>query len=616
MNSTASHTGRRRASLYPCLFAAGLSSLAIVAFADAAMAQASAIRIAANQTAVSYTYLHVNPNTGNDAGNGSPQAPLRTITRALERATTNTIIVLGPGTYSEATGEQFPIVMKSGVTLQGQAANRGQNVIISGSGTYLSRTFARQNITLLGANRAGLQGVTVTNAAPQGYGLWIESSSPVISDSTFVGSSHDGVSIVGNSAPILKNNYFTRNGANGLTIYGTSRPQIIGNTFENTGFGINIAQNAMPHLVSNHITQNKDGILVQGQAQPILRSNKIHANQRDGLVVISQARPHLGSANDPGKNEFSRNGSLDINAAVSQQALPSFDNQFGKTSGAIDRNSTVAVAMPPVRQVASRRPVNVKAVASAPAQAVVEAQAQAIVVPSIGSDTTEMAKPAVTQPPIENTNLPLLRLPRVPAGLSPKLRSVASPVALNPANRVGNMATSARALPQVPTLRVSQPSLFGGTASDRPGQINSNDSSSSSSTSIPIPVPLPEAVEISAAIPARATRTTNPTVSNAVLAPADVLPVPSVTIPVGNVGSAPSVWRSQSARPNFRYRVYVPEYGAARLAQLRAIIPGAFNVRVNGQPVIQAGAFNDRSEAEGLVKKLNRAGLSAVVDNY
>ncbi len=610
MSSTAFRPACFNASLYPCLLAAGLSSLAIVAFSDAAMAQANSVRIAANQAAVSYTYLHVNPTTGNDASNGSPQAPLRTITKALESATANTIIVLGPGTYSEATGEQFPIVMKSGVTLQGQAANRGQNVIISGSGTYLSRTFARQNITLLGANRAGLQGVTVTNAAPQGYGLWIESSSPVISDSTFVGSSHDGVSIVGNSAPILKNNYVARNGANGLTIYGTSRPQIIGNTFENTGFGINIAQDATPYLVNNHVKQNKDGILVQGQAQPILRNNKIHDNQRDGLVVISQARPHLGNTTDPGKNQFSGNGSLDINAAVSRQSLPSFDNQFGKTSGDIDRNSTIAVAMPPVRQVASRRPVNVKAVASVPAQAVVpsQVQSQSIIVPSIGSDTTDTAKPAVTQPPIDSMNLPLLRLPRVPASLSPKLRPVASPLALNPTSRIGNTATSPRSLPQVPTLRVSQPSLFGGTASDNPVPANS------SSTSIPIAVPLPEGVKTIAVVPT--IRTTNPTASNAVFAPADILPVPSGTIPVGNVGSAPSVWRAQSARPNLRYRVYVPQYGAASLAQLRTIIPGAFNVRVNGQPVIQAGAFNDRTEAEGLVRKLNSAGLPATVDKY
>ncbi|NJN49359.1 MAG: DUF1565 domain-containing protein [Alkalinema sp. RL_2_19] len=392
MSSISSTTRYVSAFLHYCLIATGLSTFAIGALVNAATAQENTpvnrpptdgvATIAAKQPAPQYGFRYVDPQTGADTNTGSQQSPLRTLTAALQTAAENTIIVLTPGNYSAATGEQFPIVMRSGITIQGQAANRGQDVVIQGGGIYLSRTFARQNITLLGANRAGLRGVTVTNPEPQGYGLWIESTSPVISDNTFSGSSHDGVSIVGSSAPILKNNYFTQNGANGITIYGYSRPELIENTFENTGFGINIAQNATPQLFRNRITRNKDGIVVQGKAQPILRGNQIINNERDGLVAISTAMPHLGNQTDPGNNQFSGNGNLDINASATSQIIPNVGNQANQTRGQLDDRSTIAITLHPVRQLATLNPMTVGGSIAA----------------NIGSDTTEMAKPAITTP--------------------------------------------------------------------------------------------------------------------------------------------------------------------------------------------------------------------------
>jgi parallel beta-helix repeat protein len=605
MSSTASTSRYVSALLSPYLIATGLSAVAIVALASNAQAQVNSSLVAANRVVARYTYRYVNPATGNDANEGSPQSPFRTITKALETALENTIIVLAPGTYSVATGEQFPIVMKSGVTLQGQAADRGQNVIIAGSGIYLSRTFARQNITLLGANRAGLRGVTVTNPQPQGYGLWIESTSPVISDSTFKGSTHDGVSILGSSAPILKNNYFTQNGANGITVYGVSRPEIIGNIFASTGFGVNIAQNAMPRLASNRITRNKDGIVVQGHAQPILRNNIITDNERDGLVVINQAQPHLGNTSDPGNNQFSGNGSFDINAKVSSQVIPSFNNQFGKTIGEIDRNSTLAAVTVPVRQFASRQPMSVASqpIVVSPMVAAIADKAQPI------ADKTQ---PTVTQQPIDTTNFPVLRLPSVPTRLAPKLRPVARPLPLSQISNLGDRATSTRTLPGVPTLRVSKPSVLGGTASVTPA---------AATTSIPIPVPAPESQQSSLLPTATSVVAVSRTVDNAAVAAADILPVPSGEIPVGDASAAPAVWQNGSSdrvalRPSLRYRVYVPQAVPEQLAALRSIVPDAFNVMLKGQPVIQAGAFNDRTEAEAFARKLSDAGLNATLDNY
>jgi parallel beta-helix repeat protein len=592
-----------RSSLYPIAAVVGLTTIGIAALAPNALGQNADVRlIAAQQATNRYSFRYVNPTTGDDANPGTEAAPLRTIARALATAPENTIVVLAPGTYNAASGEQFPLQMKSGVTLQGEPTNQGQNVVISGSGSYLSRSFARQNITLLGANRAGLRGVTVSNPAPQGYGLWIESTSPVISDSTFTGSTHDGVSIVGSSAPILKNNRFTQNGANGITIYGYSNPELIENTFDNTGFGINIAQNAAPRLSRNRISHNIDGIVVQGNAAPILRNNLISDNSRDGLVAISKAQPHLGNTSESGNNQFSGNGNLDINAAATSQTIPTVGNQLSKSSGNLDRASMVAVTIRPVQQLASVLPVR-------------------RIATRIGSDTTETAKPEITVPPmvspiVESSNLPLLRLPAVPAKLAPKLRPVAMPVDSSQFQPGGNSATSGRSLPGVPALRVSKPSVLGGTAPDPAAG-----GSLETTTSIPITVPAPDN---SGANPVNTTArpgglmmVADRGVNNAILAASNILPVPGGAIPVGNTGGGEApVWRSPAPRPTFKFRVYVPQLAPEQLSQLRTIVPGAFNAVVKGQPVIQTGAFNDRAEADELIGKLAAVGLPAVLDNY
>ncbi len=283
------------------------------------------------------TVLIVNPATGNDAAaDGSEKAPFKTITQALQVAQPNTVIQLMPGTYSVETGESFPLKLRSGIIIQGNSLTRGSDIVIRGSGFFLSPTWARQNVAILGANQAALIGVTVTNPEPQGYGVWVESSSPLLADNTFTGSGHDGVSVTGNSAPLIRNNFFYSNGANGITIYNTSRPEVRENIFEQTGFGININQRAMPLIVGNRITLNKDGIVIQAKARPVLRNNSIEGNTRDGVVAIAESRPDLGSATEPGGNFIRNNGQFDVNAKATTQRILAFGNELTTTTGQID----------------------------------------------------------------------------------------------------------------------------------------------------------------------------------------------------------------------------------------------------------------------------------------
>jgi parallel beta-helix repeat protein len=282
--------------------------------------------------------LFASPAGSDIQGSGTQDKPFRSLTFALRLATPNTVVVLLPGTYSRESGEQFPIVLKPGVTVQGDPSDHGAKVILRGGGEFLSKTDARQNVAILGVTRSRLAGVTITNPNPRGYGLWIEFASPQITDNTFTGSDHDGISITGKSDPLIRGNRFINNGANGITIYGTSAPEIRGNTFQSTGFGLNINQNATPRIDSNRIIGNRDGVIVQRSAQPILRNNMIENNERSGVAAIGNGKPNLGTIGDPGNNTFRNNGQHDIHGAASRQVIPAFGNSLtaSNSTGQVD----------------------------------------------------------------------------------------------------------------------------------------------------------------------------------------------------------------------------------------------------------------------------------------
>ena len=287
----------------------------------------------------------VNPNTGNDkTGNGSISAPWQTIGQALEASASNSVIILSPGTYSTQTGEVFPLMLKPGVAIQGDINSKGSTVTITGGGEYLSRSFGGQNVAIVGANQASLSGVTVTNSNPRGYELWIESSNILVRENTFTNNTQDGIAVAGDGTPSISKNSFVRNGANGITISGNARPEIRENIFQETGFGINIAQNAAPVVVANQIQNNRSGIIVQANATPMLRNNLLQGNREDGLVVIAQARPDLGTSYDPGKNIFRNNGRYDINAQSAKLVFSAAGNNLvsNRISGKVDLQGTTA----------------------------------------------------------------------------------------------------------------------------------------------------------------------------------------------------------------------------------------------------------------------------------
>ncbi|MEH2338632.1 DUF1565 domain-containing protein [Nostoc sp.] len=554
--------------------------------------------------------LFVNPSGGNDStGNGSESAPVKTITQALRLANTNTVIMLSTGTYSAETGEIFPLILKPGVSIQGNPSNQGKDIIIQGGGDYLSRSFAGQNVAIVGANQAFLTGVTVTNSNHRGYGLWIESSNPVIAENTFIGSTQDGISVSGNAAPTISKNYFDHNGANGITIAGNSSPQVKENVFHQTGYGINIAQNAAPIVIGNQIQHNRSGIVVQANARPILRNNSIQDNKEDGLVAIAQAMPDLGNASEPGGNAFQNNARYDINASAAKQVISAAGNNLvsSRITGKVDINGTTALAT----QNSQPAPVPNNVLGEIPANSEITFSAAGVSETTNGQ-TSNSISPNNPVPGQLNSQL----LPLLPANIplsvpisnqqqaTSKVAGFPTPSSLSgrqiPTD-TSRVATSSSAqppsTPQLNYVRID-PNTIEFTAPQYPSNSVAQPPVPSMRDQTQQPLPIPEAATPNAEA---------------------LLPVPDRNISTRNIRKAPvptSMPDGGNSATQFgvRYRVVVPLATDKDKDLVRFLAPDAFPTVWQGQRVMQAGVFSSEYNAKEMLKTLSSKGLRAIME--
>ncbi|MBE9208845.1 DUF1565 domain-containing protein [Nostoc sp. LEGE 06077] len=282
--------------------------------------------------------IYVNPATGqNNTGAGATAAaPYKTISFALAQAQPGTIIRLAPGTYNQEAGETFPLLLKSGVTIQGDEATKGQGVIITGAGFYTSRTFARQEITVLADNNSAIAGVTIINPTQRGTGIWVESTNPTIQNSTFTNNGREGVFVTGTGNPTIEGNIFVQNKGNGISLARAAQGIVRNNLFQDTGFGLAIGGTSTTLVEGNQIIQNQDGLFISDSAKPVLRKNVIQNNKRDGVVAITTAEPNLGTNENPGGNLIRGNTRYDVNNATRTSTIVAVGNDvdqkkiFGK----------------------------------------------------------------------------------------------------------------------------------------------------------------------------------------------------------------------------------------------------------------------------------------------
>ncbi len=276
------------------------------------------------------TVIYVNPTSGADTATAgvTAAAPYKTITFALSKAQPGTIIQVAAGNYSKDTGETFPLLLTQGVTLRGDESTKGQGILITGGGFYTSRTFARQDITILAENTTTIAGVTVTNPNSRGTGVWVESSNPIIKNNTFSNSLREGVFVTGTGNPKIEGNVFVQNKGNGISVTKSAQGEIRNNLFQDTGFGLAIGGTSTPLIAENQIVQNQDGLFISETAKPVLRKNVIQNNKRDGVVATINAAPDLGTNENPGGNLIRGNTRYDVNNATKTQKIVAVGNDI------------------------------------------------------------------------------------------------------------------------------------------------------------------------------------------------------------------------------------------------------------------------------------------------
>lgn len=561
--------------------------------------------------------LYVSSAIGKDFGDGTKTAPLKTITYALKIAQPNTTILLAPGTYSRQTGEIFPLILQPKITIKGNSFNNGKNVLIQGGGNFNSPTLKQKNLTIVAANNSTLNGVTITNPNLQGYGLWIESSGFVINKNTFTGNRLSGISIVGSNIGIIQENSFYNNGRNGITISDNSQPEIRDNLFQNTGVGIKISDNAAPKIIGNRLIENQNGIIVQGNARPILRGNYIDSNRQDGVAAIAQSLPDLGNSKEPGRNTIQNNGRYDIYSIVKGKTIPAFGNSLGggRNYGSID----IAGKIPPPPRVAPLRNIPTTPTVS---QAKREFDQEEVIV-----------EVASTQ---ENAQTKTKESNFSPSAEKSRERNTSSSII--PRSRPQNSKTEMIMIPVPPpeNQRGSRGNSYNTTSSQGNLQrlLQTNPNYQNTQT-IEIPVSPPESgrstLERLRNLPPR---NTTPTFrGNTPVASPGLLPVPTTNIPLGRGGYVPpGIGRNQNSNPNpwsrlslrsnsrsraaalgLRYRVVVNVNNRSQRYKLRSLVPDAFSTNINGNSVMQAGAFRSRLEADQLLRTLQNNGLNAEI---
>ena len=513
--------------------------------------------------------LYVDSKQGSDRqGNGSKESPLKTITQALKSAQPNTVIYLNPGTYSEQTGESFPLIIRKNVTIQGTPSSQGHNVVINGSGDFISPTGAGQQVTIAATKSAKeITGVTVINPHTRGHGLWIESASPQVTKNTFIRNGNTGLSVNGKSNPIIKDNYFSRNGGNGLLIYGTSKPQVANNEFENTGFGVSIVQNAAPTLSNNSFSGNRIGIILEGNAQAVLRDNKITNSLEYGLVAIAQSRVDLGTVAQPGNNIFRGNKKLDIQNATPNLITATGTEINGYTEGNIDFRGT------------ANAPIAAKPTELKPLKPLSP-------LPPRTTDLSRRSSRSLPRSEVANTDNNTLPSPKVITSppSSPSLPPPPSPSSQSPVTKDSNEFVFA-APPPLSTLSNSSPTVefrnsTGTTYVDRPK------------------LPVPSVTQSSPQIKPSALKQS----------PQD-MQISSLSDVLGGTPTA------NASTTTTKYRVIAEATNDRQKTQVRSLYPDAFPTIYQGKSMLQIGVFSNRNKAENILQSLEKIGIDGVILN-
>jgi hypothetical protein len=240
--------------------------------------------------------------SGNDAsGTGTVAAPFRSLTRALEVAPLGTTIHVLCGTFSDATGETFPLDV-SGLAIQGLGADK-TSLAYEGTGTNVTAL-----VVLNGT--ASLKALEVVGFT--GNTIELRGGTTTIEDLAAVGGGDGSM----------------------LAAIGTAVVDLLRVDLANGGDeGILVRDTASISVVDSEIRANQsDGIDAEGASNVFVRGTRITGNDSSGVETDSSGTVDLGTAADPGGNTILGNVEWQIQdrrAASTGPTITAIGNDFG-----------------------------------------------------------------------------------------------------------------------------------------------------------------------------------------------------------------------------------------------------------------------------------------------
>lgn len=172
----------------------------------------------------------------------------RTITEAIERATTGDKIYILPGIYREPL-----IKLDKSVELAGQGSSSEEVVLES-----------EDDILYLGANGATIRGLVFRTLSNNRFAVRASADAATVSSCSFYGP-----------------------GGTGMLIEGGSRIAIDGCSFAACTIGLRV-EGARPVILANKFTHNTTGLLVRAGCECVIENNEFTDNQGSAVEVQNE----------------------------------------------------------------------------------------------------------------------------------------------------------------------------------------------------------------------------------------------------------------------------------------------------------------------------------------
>lgn len=253
--------------------------------------------------------IYINGATGDDGQPGTAEAPLKTLTMALARSSPGTLLQVAAGRYTAAQGERFPLRIGPRLRLVGSGPG---STLIEGGGDFHHSAIGLVSLTCQLADTAQLEGVTLSNPAANGVGLWLGDGRAIVQAILLQGCGRYGGVITDLALPTVLDSELVGNGVAGLGVWQRGKGALVRLRCRQNPIAITVQDEAAPLIQTCDLVDNDLGMAISDQARPVLRGNRIRQNRNGGVQIQAQAQPDLGTPWDGGGNQIRLNGGWDL----------------------------------------------------------------------------------------------------------------------------------------------------------------------------------------------------------------------------------------------------------------------------------------------------------------